>query len=302
MKQMDIGNHNVLVIVVTYNAASYIRQCLSSIDIDAFDVLVVDNNSKDNTIQIIKNEFPKVIISAQLINLGFGQANNIGLQKAITEDYDYVLLLNQDAWVKPDTLSKLIESSRSNPAFWILSPIQYHSGINDIEPQFKKYLNRYNIKLQKKSVQEMLFANAAVWLISRNCIHKVGGFDPIFPHYGEDDDYINRVYAKGGKLGIVTSAVAYHDRNLNSAPSDFKRIVYLTKLSYLNKLKKQNGKFSSNIIRMLSYSALKFFRALGKGNIRLASARLIAGIKAISQIREVYFHREMSKNDMAFLK
>lgn len=93
----------VLVIIVTFNAMQWIEKCIQSVKASSFplDLFVVDNNSSDNTVAYIKEKHSSIKLIESRSNLGFGAANNIGLQYAIDNDYNYVYLLNQDAWIKP---------------------------------------------------------------------------------------------------------------------------------------------------------------------------------------------------------
>ncbi len=136
-----------LVIIVTYNAHNWIHQCLNSVDITKYDVMVIDNKSTDNTVDIIKTQYPKVELICSKENLGFGKANNIGLQKVLDEGYDYAFLLNQDAWIEKDTIDRLINLSEKYPDYGIISPLQKNSIENSVERQFEKYLlkNKINI-------------------------------------------------------------------------------------------------------------------------------------------------------------
>ena len=95
-------NINVKIIIVTYNGMQWLARCLSSCI--GYDVIVVDNASTDKTITFIKENFPDVKLIKQNSNLGFGQANNIGLSIALKEDVDYIFLLNQDAYLQPETI------------------------------------------------------------------------------------------------------------------------------------------------------------------------------------------------------
>ena len=85
----------VLVIIVSYNFERWIDRCLNSLRHSEYpiDVLVIDNGSKDQTIQRIKNDFPEIRLIESPENLGFGKANNIGMKIALEEGYQYVFLL-----------------------------------------------------------------------------------------------------------------------------------------------------------------------------------------------------------------
>lgn len=106
-------------IIVTYNPAQWLDKCLGSLKKSSvkLDVIVIDNGSTDGSIEIIKNDYPNVRLIINSENKGFGAANNQGLSIALNERADYAFLLNQDAWIEPNTIEKLIEVSQNNKGF-----------------------------------------------------------------------------------------------------------------------------------------------------------------------------------------
>lgn len=214
----------VIAVVVTFNGSTWICNCLKSIKNSSIliDVICVDNLSSDNTVDKIKREFPKVILVEGKNNLGFGQANNIGLKYALDNNFDFVFLLNQDAFVEENTIEKLIEVSFKYPEFGILSPIHLNGEGTNLDLNFSNYINEISCKglisdsflrKKKKEVYDLPFVNAAAWLLPIETLKKIGGFDPIFFHYGEDDNYCQRVLFHGLKVGIVPESIIYHDRD-----------------------------------------------------------------------------------------
>ena len=220
----------ILTVIVSYNAVSWIERCLQSVlaSTVASDIMVVDNASQDDTCKIINKHFPKVILKKNETNLGFGCANNIGLKYALENAYDYVLLLNQDARVSSDMLQELIDIAENRPDFAVLSPIHLNGKGDKMDARFFNYLvsgcAQYITDMIVKNaffpVYPCGFVNAAVWLMSKRCITKVGGFDPLYFHMGEDVDYCVRVIKKGLKIGICPETYAYHDRE-NRKPSQY---------------------------------------------------------------------------------
>lgn len=201
----------VLVIIVTYNAMRWIKKCIQSIEESTtpLDALIIDNLSSDNTVKYVTENYPSIKLIQNMHNLGFGAANNIGLQYAIDNNYDYVYLLNQDAWIKPNTVSLLIEVHKANAKYGILSPMQMYANEKVLDNDFKAV---YSMASKDSSILSVSHVMAAHWLISRECILAVGGFSPSFYHYGEDDNYCDRVRYQGLKIGIVSTAFAVHDR------------------------------------------------------------------------------------------
>ncbi len=206
----------ILSIIVCYNAMPWLDKCIRSLMGASVksDVLVVDNGSTDGTQAYISSNFPSVRFVQNPNNQGFGMANNIGLRIARDEDYDYVYLINQDAWVEKDTLKSLLSAAR--PEFGILSPVQKAAN-GKLDKRFKARCGTYLRRAEKlvsgeKLIVKVPFVMAAHWLISRKALLAVGGFSPAFRHYGEDDNYIHRLFYHGFKCGVVPAASAVHDR------------------------------------------------------------------------------------------
>lgn len=259
--------NNLLVIIVTYNAMQWADRCLNSLKASSItpDIFIVDNGSTDGTQEYIKKNYPSVIFKQSETNLGFGKANNIGLQYALDNNYDYVYLLNQDAWVMPDTFEKLIANQMRHPEYGVLSPMQleancvrfdkifglvcsmqhHHDFLNDL------YFNRL------KDVYSVDDVMAAHWLISKACLEKVGGFSPTFPHYGEDNNFNHRVYFKGLKVGIVPGARAIHDRESRKISRE--KNIYMFYINWLIKLSNPNISTKHNVIHILKESIYKSY-------------------------------------------
>lgn len=214
----------VLVIIVTYNGMKWVDRCLGSIRTSMLpaDVFVVDNGSSDGTQAYIRSAFPEVTVWESGENLGFGRANNIGLRRALEGGYDYAYLLNQDAWVFPDTFSRLADAMDGGH-YGILSPIQLTASADKPDPRFarwcpetamQEWTSLQNGNQTDGRVHEVGFVMAAHWMISRHCFSAVGGFSPAFRHYGEDDNYYQRALYHGFRCGILSSAGAVHDREM----------------------------------------------------------------------------------------
>jgi GT2 family glycosyltransferase len=212
---------NVFVIIVTYNGERWIYNCLSSLRKSTIKLkpIVIDNASTDRTVRIIEEHFPEVSLVKSDTNWGFGKANNIGITKALEQEADFLFLLNQDAYLEPETTQYLLEEWSGTESYGILSPVHLEENGQFLDFNFKSYLQKnpdthnfvpYNNICPK--VYDLPFVNAAAWLVSRKAIERVGGFDPLFPHYGEDEDYVQRLKYHGFKIGVVTTSYIRHCR------------------------------------------------------------------------------------------
>ena len=97
------------IVIVSYNVCSYLEQCLQSVQtaLEGIDgeVFVVDNHSDDDSVEVVRNRYPWVRLIANRENLGFARANNIAITQS---EGEYVLLLNPDTVVEPDTLREVL--------------------------------------------------------------------------------------------------------------------------------------------------------------------------------------------------
>jgi|TARA_B110000091_G_scaffold211656_1_gene256734 GT2 family glycosyltransferase len=211
----------VHVVIVTYNGMNWLKNCLDSVLNSSIPlkVVVVDNNSSDSTVSFIKNNYSEIVLVAQTTNLGFGAANNLGISYALNNSSDFIFLLNQDTFLYPETIERLIEVSLKNKEFGVISPIHLNGLGNDFDLNFLNYMQK-NTKILfeafknnfSKSIYEVPFVNAAAWLLPRKTIETVGGFDPLFFHYGEDDNYCQRILFHKFKVGVVPGTYINHDR------------------------------------------------------------------------------------------
>lgn len=211
----------IFVIIVTYKGQFWYDRCFSSLRASEIPVqtVVIDNASNDGTLEYIRENYPEIHLIASDTNLGFGQGNNKGMRYALDNGADYVFLLNQDAWIEPNSIAELIKISEKNPDYGILGPMLLDSTKNNISPKFEAYFKGIQDPLfiedlyfhRTKNVYPITMLPAAVWLIPRNVLLTVGGFDPIFYHYGEDDHYVQRVKYFGYKVGFCPTVKVVHD-------------------------------------------------------------------------------------------
>ena len=209
----------VFVIIVTYKGLQWYDKCFSSLRESTIPVqtIVVDNTPGNEDAAYIKEHFPEVHLIKTNENLGFGRANNLGMRYALDNGCDYVFLLNQDAWIESDAIDKLVKIAEKHPEYGILSPM--HLNVKKDRLVMGSFCERpCNQALiedlylhQIKDIYSTDYIHAAAWLLPRMTLEIVGGFDPIFKHYEEDDNYLRRVLYHGLKVGVCPSSRIVHD-------------------------------------------------------------------------------------------
>ncbi|MCR5574960.1 MAG: glycosyltransferase family 2 protein [Bacteroidaceae bacterium] len=211
------------VIIVTYKGMRWYDKCFSSLRTSTMPIqtIVVDNASNDGTVEYIRVHYPEICLIESKENMGFGRANNIGMRYALDHGCDYVFLLNQDAWVEPDTFEKLINIHQQHPEFGLLGPVQINADKSKVLNGVVRFLiNPDNVNVDMfsdfmmgnvKEIYPVAEINAAAWLLPRKTLKAVGGFDPIFLHYGEDWNYLSRVLYHKMKVGLTPHVKVVHD-------------------------------------------------------------------------------------------
>lgn len=211
----------IFAVIVTYNSMQWIDRCLNSLAKSSLPVIsvVVDNNSKDDTVSHIKSNYPEVVLFEEKSNHGFGQANNIGLRYAIGNGADYVLLLNQDAWIDCDVLAKLIEFDDGKT---VLSPVHLNGAHDALDRNFCRasvvrsgygsLLDGDALLASASGLHPAREICAACWLIPRAILDRIGGFNPLFFHYNEDNNYQYRLFFHGCRIAWVGGVYVCHDR------------------------------------------------------------------------------------------
>lgn len=284
----------ILAIIVSYNFERWLERCLSSLinSEHPIDILVIDNASKDHTTQRIKTDYPQVRLIESSTNLGFGRANNLGMQLAIKENYDAVFLINQDAWINSDTIGTLATLCQKYTDYGIVSPTHLTGSGDKLDPGFETYLQSAKTA-KEKDILDAPFINAAFWMIPVSTLQIVGGFCPLFYHYGEDKDYINRIHYHGYKVGYSSQVSGCHDREYRPVShQQFLRTEYVYHLSeYVNINHSFCVAFGYGIFALVK----KCLIALCQGKGKLSGEFLTMSFRLLMKSRSVYNYRRQNK-------
>lgn len=215
-REMSADLPEVSIIIVSYNTSSLLRECIESIREHTkgvkYEVIVVDNDSHDGSVEMLRNEFPEVIIIEAGENLGFGRANNLGMSNAKGR---YFLLLNSDTILLNDAVSDFfltaegmaVHGRRLGTIGTILQGSDRkpcHSFGHFLTPEFelKETLAKYFRWLKDpentspkpvKDFREVDYVTGADMFLPRTVFETTGGFDPDFFMYCEEVDWQKRM-------------------------------------------------------------------------------------------------------------
>lgn len=211
------------VIIVNYNGCQYLQNCLDSLFEHLknihFEIIVVDNNSGDDSCSFIQTHFPAVLLLESKENLGFGRANNYGVQHA---KGDFILFLNNDT-ILLDSVKPALELLKSNPDYGFLTinmlaenksyipavgrfPSPWRmikiSLLNDRRTAFRT--GKFNLE----KTYQVDWVTGAFMLLRKVDFEKVDGFDPDYFMYVEDVDLCKKI-ANLGKNGLFVPKLSY---------------------------------------------------------------------------------------------
>jgi GT2 family glycosyltransferase len=119
---------SVTIVILNWNNAPDTLECLASVlklTYLNFNVIVVDNGSEDGSINVIEEKFPEITYIKLSTNLGYAGGNNVGLQWALQEGTDYVMVLNNDTILDPNMLTELVKVAEGNTKIAMVGPLMY---------------------------------------------------------------------------------------------------------------------------------------------------------------------------------
>ena len=301
----------IITLIVTYNALrnNWLSNCIDSLNKSSLktEILIVDNASTDETVRFIKENYPEIDLIESKENLGFGKGNNLGISKALKDGADYIFLLNQDTIVQENTIARLVEVAQKNHDFAILSPIHLYYTGNELEFHFAEFMKiketphfyRDHILNTVKEVYETKFVNAAAWMMPRKTFMEIGGFDPIFRHYAEDDNYCHRVLYHQYKIGVVSGAYIFHDSNQKILPENYEYSEQYY-LDYVRHLQRRGADINSDFTNFLKNEEKPLYFNIFYNLLLLRFKGVNANLKKRSLLKKNYKDicesREINKN------
>lgn len=219
-----MGSPLVYIIIVNWNGLKDTIECLGSLErleYPNFEVVLVDNGSTDGSAPLIKAKYPNLFVILNRNNVGYGKANNLGIEYALRNGANYVWLLNNDAISDPGALSTMVRVAEEDPKIGILgSKIYYandpgriwfagagidwprglssHIGINETD------------RGQYDTLRRVERVAGCSMLVRREVCEQVGLFDENYFLFVEEIDWCVRARKQGFSCVLVPSSIVYH--------------------------------------------------------------------------------------------
>ncbi len=236
------------VAIISRNICEVLRDCISRIPAAAggleHEIIVVDNDSSDGNVEMVRDAFPDVRLIANTQNLGFPKAVNQGIRESSSE---YIAILNADILAPSESLEQLVKHLDANPEVAAAGPqltgrdgrLQYSGGYAPSPGAVLRQLTGFNALMgnrargvgvrawSPKRVMSVDWLCGACLIVRRQAIEAVGGFDESHFMYGEDVEYGLRLRRNGWKLHLVPWVRVIHYGGLSGAGISETKLLWL---------------------------------------------------------------------------
>lgn len=258
MKVFIAKKQTVFIVILNFNGREFILRCLDSVKklkTDGYDLetLVVDNVSTDDSVELIKKNYPDLRLLVNKENLGFAEGNNVGIRYALENGGDFVLILNPDTIVDENLLVQLIKVAKSNSKIGIVGPkiyfapgyefhkarykpeergkvIWYAGGIVDWKNVLASHRGIDEVDQgQYNKIQQADFISGCAMMVKREVFKKIGLFDPKYFLYWEDNDFCQRARKAGFEIFYTPGAKMFHLNAGSSASGGPLQEYYITR-------------------------------------------------------------------------
>ncbi|MED5267056.1 MAG: glycosyltransferase [Candidatus Neomarinimicrobiota bacterium] len=296
--------NTVSLLIVSYNVRQYIAHAIDAIiksDLDDFEIIIIDNNSFDNTASYLKERYShlrQIKIVQNQENIGFGKAIN---QAASLAKGQYYLILNPDTIIQEETISTLKEYLDSNPEVGMVGPKILNAdgtlqlackrsfptlgvalpkllGFSRIFPK-SKWAGKYNLTyLDEDEISSVDAISGSCMFIRSFLFHELKGFDERFFMFGEDLDLCSRIWKNNYEIHYVptTQIVHYQGESVKSAPFDSINAFYNAMILFVDKhFSFGTGWLMKFAIRCGIYIR-KFFSMIGEKRSQILSVTIDA--------------------------
>jgi len=305
-----LKTYSIAILIINFNSGSLLSRCLECVanqKIITGDVFVLDNGNEDPISDAYSKKFPSVQFHKSEKNIGFAAGNNFLLHKA--SDYEWIALVNPDAYLEPDWLQKMLSAVKNYPEYSFFASRLMQCRQEDVVDGDADILHVSGLAWRKNhglslhacatKAMEVFSPCAAAALYRRDTLVEAGGFDEDYFCYLEDVDLGFRLRLAGHRCLLVPDAVAHH---VGSATTDGRHSDFVIYHGHRNLvwtyIKNMPGALFWLLLPLhivLNLVSIVWFLLLGKGTVILRAKRdVIKGIPRMWKKR-----REIQKNRKA---
>lgn len=240
---------SVTIVILNWNNAPDTLACLESVsalDHPNYDVVVVDNGSADDSVELLLSRHPSLELLPTGKNLGYAGGNNVGISRALADGADYVCVLNNDTLVAPEFLSALVGQMEAEPRIGIAGPLVYYTNPPDTifsagcEIDWRNGLIHHRgmgVVAKPRDLPDFSLTSdvdalaGCGFLVSRAAITRAGLLNQDYFLNLEDIDWCVRIAFSGYRVRFVPEAVLYHKVSATLGQNSPANTYYMTRNS-----------------------------------------------------------------------
>ena len=232
----------ISIITVNYNGFNDTCDLLDSVQehlhTRTYEIIVVDNGSRKNEAAMLRQRYPHAIVLRSEQNLGFAGGNNLGIAQAQGK---YIFLLNNDTYIKDDSLSALCDTLENNPDIGAVSPkIRFAFPPYAIQYGGFTPMTRYTLRNHATGYDEpdkgqydipgpTAFLHGAALMFKKEILEEIGNMSEIFFLYYEEMDWCSRLTRQGYRLWYQPACTVYHKESRSTGNDSPLKTYYLNR-------------------------------------------------------------------------
>lgn len=282
----------VHIVILNYNSINDTISCLKSlknIDYPNYKIVVVDNNSSDNSVEILQEQFKEDIIIANKENMGYASGNNVGIKFALDNGADYICVLNNDVEVEPNFLNPIINLLEEDKSIAIAGPCICEFSDREKVQAMGAYINLYiglaqgkyrgkNYNSLSKNMFEVDYIGGACFVVRREILENIGLIPENYFLFYEETEFCLKIKKRGYKLICLKNSRVYHKGS--ATISKFGGLSYY----FLNRNRIVFMRRNANIMQKSIFSIYLLAESLGRIILRREPFKLFKyyyeGLKA----------------------
>lgn len=300
---MNADRPRLSICIVNWNTVDLLRDCLSSIyddpQIALWEVVVVDNASTDDSVQMIQTAFPRAHLIVSDENLGFVGGNNLAIERARG---DYLLLLNSDTRVEPGALGSLVDFLASHPEAGAAGPrlvgadgaLQLSCGRSpNLASEFVNKLLLHKLlpffkfgRWDHAEIREVGWITGACLLVRREVVEQLGPLDPQIFMFYEDLEFCMRIRRAGWKIFYHPFSQILHLGG-QSTRKNLRNMLVISQRSLFYLFQKHFGRGHLHLLRLLTAVEMVLRSLLWSAVALLLSERRSEGRQRLGAYREI---------------
>lgn len=221
-------------VTLNWNGRDVLLRCIDSLlkqTFELFEIIVVDNGSEDDSVAMVKEKFPEVVVVQNEANFGAPKGRNAGLRRAMEKQVDYIFTLDNDLFADSQCVAEMVKYAEANPEIGMMGAFIYDAARTDhllsagnIVSFTQNVTGPFIVHPPYDTLYDVDFVGTGHLLTRRSVFESIGYLDETFIGYGfEDTDFGMRAAGEGFRISVCPSAKVWHTPHSNVGVYSFRK-------------------------------------------------------------------------------